>query len=175
MQVNSPLTTYDYEFFFRMGRIGMMGHSNAAGRISDTAAQDTSDPTGYRARSKARKVLFRPALDAAVAFAVFCILCLTLATAPTSAGPNVPSINGYQFTVASPIAKAVGEQDVRPVIEIATTSSPANADAVYRRTSEQAAWALLMIGLSLVVALNMALFRHMKAAYTPPRRRNSQD
>lgn len=147
----------------------MLENTKVAGAISADATPETS-----ATRAKARKVLLRPVLDAAMAFAMFCILGLTLATAPTSASPNIPSINGYQFTVASPVAKAIGEQDVRPVIEIATTSSPNNPDAVYRRTSTQAAWALLMIGLSMVVALNMALFRHMRAAYAPPRRRNSQ-
>ena len=58
------------------------------------------------------------------------------------------------------------------MIEIATTSSTNNADAVFHRTSAQAAWALLMIALSIVVALNLALFRHMRQAYTPARRRN---
>lgn len=134
------------------------------------SASDVSSP-----RAKARKVLLRPFIDAAMVFAALCFLGLTLGTAPTSASPNLPGINGYQLTVTSPVSKAIGTQDSRPVIEIATTSSPNNPDAVFHRTSAQAAWALLMIALSIVAALNLALFRHMRAAYTPPRRRNPQN
>ena len=64
--------------------------------------------------------------------------------------------------------KAVGEADVQPVVEIATTSSPANPDAVYRRTSAQAAWTLLMIGLSITAALNFALLRHLQGFMPNP-------
>ncbi|MEQ1651348.1 MAG: hypothetical protein ABL897_02560 [Hyphomicrobium sp.] len=128
----------------------------------------------FAGRTKARKALLRPLLDVGLVFSVLCILGLALGTGPSSASPNVPTINGYQLSISRPVSKAIADQDVRTVIEIATTSSPNNPDAVFRRTSAQAAWALLMIGLSVVVALNMALFRHMRQAYTPPKRRNPQ-
>jgi hypothetical protein len=123
-------------------------------------------------RSKVRKLLLRPMLDAATVFAMLSFLGLALGTVPTSASPNIPSINGYQVSPSPTVMKALGAEDVRPVVEIATTSSPNSPDAVYRRTSEQAAWGLLMIALSLVAALNLALFRHMRQAYASPRRRN---
>lgn len=122
-------------------------------------------------RPKARSALIRPILDAAGTFAVLCFVCLSLGAAPSSASPNVTSFNTLQLVPSPDAIKALGQSDVRPVIEIATTSSPDNADAVYRRTSFQAAWVLLMLGLSLVAALNMALFRHMRNAYASPRRR----
>ncbi len=132
----------------------------------------TTETTG--GRQKARKVLLRPVLDAAVVFIALCMIGLTLGTAPSSASPNVPAVTGYQVTLSPSVVKALADQDVRPVIEIATTSSTKNADAVFHRTSAQAAWALLMIALSIVVALNLALFRHMRQAYTPARRRTPQ-
>ena len=130
--------------------------------------------TDHAGRAKVRRLFLRPMLDAAIVFSVLCFLGLTLGTVPTSASPNVPSINGYQISPSPAVVKALGADDVRPIIEIATTSSPNSPDAVYRRTSAQAAWALLMIALSVVAALNLALFRHMRQAYTPPKRRNPQ-
>lgn len=123
------------------------------------------------ARVQTRSMFLRPMVDAAIAFAVLCIVGLTYTTAPTSAGPTTHGISALQATFPSAVVKAIGDQDVRPVVEIATTSSPANDDAAYRRTSVQTAWALLMIALSIVAALNLALFRHMRQAYKTPRRR----
>jgi hypothetical protein len=122
-------------------------------------------------RSKARYALIRPILDAAGAFLVLCLICLSFGAAPSSASPNVTSFTTLQLAQPPVAMKAVAKPATQPVIEIATTSSPANADAVYRRTSFQAAWGLLMIGLSLVVALNMALYRHLRQAYAVPQRR----
>lgn len=141
-------------------------------KIQISGIQDNSESVS---RTRARSALIRPILDAAGTFAVLCLLCLSLGSflgaAPSSASPNVTGFNTLQLAPSPDAIKAIGQSDVRPVIEIATTSSPANADAVYRRTSFQAAWVLLMLGLSLVAALNMALFRHMRNAYASPRRR----
>jgi hypothetical protein len=125
-------------------------------------------------RFKARFLLLRPLIDAAAIFAVLCMIGLTLGTAPTSASPNMPGTALYQSQPPLAAIKAIGEQNDQPVIEIATTSSPASPDAVYRRTSVQAAWGLLMLALSVVAALNLALYRHFRHAYADPRRRNSK-
>lgn len=122
-------------------------------------------------RSKARYTLIRPVLDTAGAFLFLCLICLSFGAAPSSASPNVATFTTLQLAQPPVAMKAVASSASQPVIEIATTSSPANADAVYRRTSFQAAWGLLMIGLSLVVALNMALYRHLRQAYAVPQRR----
>jgi hypothetical protein len=129
--------------------------------------------TGY-IRSKARTTLVRPALDAAGAFLFLCLICLSFGAAPSSASPTFSSFNTLQMAPPPSAMKAVGKADLQPVIEIATTSSPANADAVYRRTSFQAAWGLLLIGLSAAAALNMALLRHLRRAYAVPRRREKE-
>lgn len=152
----------------------MLGLTKIAGTFFKTSNASEAAITSIAPRTKARSVLLRPILDAAVALVVLCMLGMTLNTAPSSASPNVPNAFGYQVSVSSMVMKAVGAEDVRPVVEIATTSSPNSPEAVYGRTSAQAAWALLMIALSVVVSLNLALFRHMRQAYTPPRRRNPQ-
>jgi hypothetical protein len=124
-------------------------------------------------RAKLRYKLVRPALDALAAFAVFGIAALTLNCAPSSASPNTfvtPSLQKSAFQTVNP---ALAEAGVRPLVEIATTSSPNNPDAVYRRTSAQAAWSLLAIAFSLAVALNLAVFRHLRQAYAHPRRQSA--
>jgi hypothetical protein len=57
--------------------------------------------------------------------------------------------------------------DVPAMVEIATTSSSQAPDAVYRRTSATAAWLLLSLAFSLLIAFNMAILRHMRRAYAP--------
>lgn len=133
------------------------------------SAIDSSE-TVTTPRAKVRYVLVRPAIDALAAFAVFVIAALTLNCAPSSASPNsfvTPALQKSAFQAVNP---ALAEAGVLPLVEIATTSSPNNPDAVYRRTSEQAAWSLLAIAFSLAVALNLAVFRHLRQAYAHPRR-----
>ena len=136
---------------------------------TDNSANSDQNSQSTTIRTKTRNTLIRPALDAIGVFAILCILCLSIGTAPSSASPNAPRTSTFQSTAAPMTMKAVGEADVQPVVEIATTSSPANPDAVYRRTSAQAAWTLLMIGLSITAALNLALLRHLRGAYAQPR------
>ena len=139
-----------------------------------TGRKNIAENAAASERVKTRTMFLRPVLDAAATFAVLCILGLTLGTAPTSASPNIPGAASYQAALSPAAVKAIGELNERPVVEIATTSSAASPDAVYRRTSVQAAWGLLMLALSVVAALNMALFRHLRQAYADPRRRNSK-
>lgn len=155
----------------------MLGLSKVAEAFSTlrAARQGAGGQSHAPSRIKARQVLLRPVLDASMVFAALCLIGLTFGTAPSSASPNVPPSHSYQMTVSPMVLKALSEGDVQPVIEIATTNSPDSPDAVFRRTSAQAAWALLMIALSVVVALNLAMFRHMRQAYAPVRRRPTQD
>lgn len=112
---------------------------------------------------KARKrwLRLRPAIDAAAALGLFMLISLTVASAPTSANPQIPA-HATQFSLTMP-AVATGA-DTPPVVEIATTN-PQAADAVFRRTSSTAAWALLSLGFSIMIAFNMAVLRHTRRAY----------
>jgi hypothetical protein len=139
--------------------------------IDDKSIAKSKDIFEDSNRTKARYTIFRPVLDAAGAFLALCLICLSLGAAPSSASPNVANFTTLQLAQPPAAMKAVGRSDVLPVIEIATTSSPANADAVYRRTSFLAAWGLLLIGFSVAAALNMAMFRHLRRAYADPRQR----
>lgn len=126
-------------------------------------------------QEKARNILIRPVIDALAAFALLCVMGLAIGIGPSSAGPQIPNPSLSYAMSATPLAKKAiaSAGDRATAIEIATTSSAYNADAVYGRTSIQAAWVLLMLSLSAIIALNMALYRHMRTAYTPRRRRNS--
>lgn len=124
---------------------------------------------------KARSFLFRPIIDAAAAFAVLCVLGMAIGIGPTAASPHFPTPHSsYALSGTPAVQKAIASAGDRPdAVEIATTSSPNSPNAVYGRTSIQAAWILLMLSVSGIVALNMALYRHMRTAYSPRRRRNS--
>lgn len=137
-------------------------------RKSEDAAQQESRNPGYR-------FFMRPILDAVGTFLILCLISLAFGAGPSSASPNVPSAPTFPAAQTLAAMKAVADADVRPVVEIATTSSSANADAVYHRTSAQAAWALILLGLSAAAALNMALLRHLRQAYATPQRRQSQN
>ncbi len=104
----------------------------------------------------------RPAIDAAVALVLFMIVSMALTCAPSSANPQNPG------SVAQ-LRSLVAEE--RPIVEIATTSSPEAPDAVYRRTSFSAAWVLLSFAFSILVAFNLAFLRHMRRAYAKDRSR----
>lgn len=115
----------------------------------------------------------RPALDAILALLAFLVVSMTAESAPSAAAPqNVQGLGGAIHvggqTQAIPLIAEAGEP---PIIEIATTSSALAPDAVYRRTSLTAAWLLLSLAFSVVMALNLALFRHMRTAYATPRSR----
>ena len=128
-------------------------------------------------QDKAHSILFRPMIDAAAAFALLCILSLSLGIGPTSASPQMPSPTASYAMTATPVMqKAIASAgDRHAAIEIATTSSANNPNAVYGRTSIQAAWMLLLLSTSAIIALNLALYRHMRSAYTPRRRRNPME
>jgi hypothetical protein len=112
-------------------------------------------------RSRRRWLRLRPAIDAAAALGLFVLISLTIASAPTSANPQIPA-HATQFTMTVPAI--ANSSDTPSVVEIATTN-PQSADAVFRRTSSTAAWALLSLGFSIMIAFNMAVFRHMRRAY----------
>jgi cell division septation protein DedD len=142
--------------------------------VRDIASEsDTLAPAAASKNKRLGKSFIRPILDATGTFAILCLISLSIGAAPSSASPNVSSTVTYQATQSSIATKALGDAETRPVVEIATTSSPANADAVYHRTSVQAAWALLLLGLSIAAALNMALLRHLRQAYATPKRREA--
>lgn len=119
-------------------------------------------------RRVARSALVRPAIDAGLALVVFVLATMTFVSAPTAASPYLAhSAISEQFSARA--APAVGEPGDASIIEIATTASPNSPDAVYRRTSSNAAWVLLSLAFSVLAALNLAFVRHMRQAYVKPR------
>jgi hypothetical protein len=123
--------------------------------------------------SAPRGRLLHPIRDAAAAFVVFGLISSAVTCAPSSASPNPGAFAATHETPSDAAMKAVGDASDQPaVIEIATTSSPANADAVYKRTSAGAAWLLLASAFSMLAALNLAFLRHMRRVYAMPRKRD---
>lgn len=125
-----------------------------------------------RGRRSITRMLMRPAADALATWVVFAVITMSVACGPLWAKPNLTNIAQVQSAAAAPIAlKAAGDSNPAPLIEIATTQSANSPNAVYRRTSAGAAWLLLSAAVSLLVALNLALFRHLRHAYAGPARR----
>lgn len=108
-----------------------------------------------------------PVFHVAVGFALLCLIGLTAGTGPSSAGPTP---RGYEITVNSIAVKAVAEDRTHPVVEIATTE-PHSPDAVFRRTSAETAWVLLSLAIGVLAVFNLALYRHMRFAYSRQRLR----
>jgi len=108
--------------------------------------------------------LWRPLIDAVAAGAVFALVT-TLLVAPVKAGPYPAAFAGLDYATRPAVTKALAEPGPRPVVEIATASTP--GDAVYRGTSTTAAWGLLGVAFSLLAALDLAVLRHVKRVYAP--------
>jgi hypothetical protein len=130
-----------------------------------------NEPT-RKARKKNRRRILRPLMDAVVAGFVFTLVTTSFMCAHARAGTSPAAFAGIQHAAKPAAMKAVAEPAPLPIIAIATASSP--ADAIYRRTSANAAWGLLGVAFSLMAALNLAVLRHLKRAYATPVRRYPQ-
>jgi len=138
------------------------------------AASEIADrhlPTRAR-RQKRRRRLIRPFLDAAGAALLFVMLTGVGASAPVKACAFSGAFSAMERPLAPHAVKALGEAGPPPIIEIATTSSSRSPDAIFRRTSSTAAWGLLGLSLSLLAALNLSFFRHLRRVYAHPRTRS---
>lgn len=125
-------------------------------------------------RVRARSNVLRPALDAIGALAVFTLVSATVVSHPSAASPRTVGTVMVETANATLIQNAVvAEDDNAPVVQIATTSSSKSSDAVYRRTSTDAAWGLLAVAFSLLAALNLAFFRHLRRVYAVPSHRQT--
>jgi hypothetical protein len=122
---------------------------------------------------KHRHFLLRPLLDASAAGIVFVLLTAVMTSAPVRACPFSVAFSGLDHKAAPFVLRAVAKPEPAPITEIATTSSAWAPNAVFRRTSDTAAWSLLGISFSLLTALNLAFFRHLRRTYAPRAARNS--
>lgn len=146
-----------------------MTGNNTSDRHNGQRTGRTRRPFSSATKTCPPRQFVRPAIDALAAFAIFAIATMTLASDPSSASPG--GLANLHRVVPPLAAAAIAEDRHPPVVEIATTSSPDSADAVYRRTSVDAAWGMLAISFSLLAALNLAFFRHLRCAYAKPRKR----
>ncbi len=113
-------------------------------------------------RNRARQA-WKSARDAAIAFAAFTGMALTVGSSPLHAGPSAGVTTN--FSLESIAHKALAEEVPAPVVQIATVSAADEQSAIYRRTSFAAAWTLLGASFALLAALNLAIVRHLGRAY----------
>lgn len=146
-------------------------------RAANRADQATVFPSSQHiARLRALKVqrLARVILTMVVCTALsFSILTIAEYNGPSYAATNFKPI------VSAPTADASKQPDTavakianRPLVEIATTESADSANALVGRTSIDAAWILLGIGLSAILALNAMLIDHLRRRYARSTRRH---
>src|SRR5262249_49341525 len=116
-------------------------------------------------RPKYRRFVLRPILDALAAAIVFVLLTAVTTSAPVRACPFSANFSSLDRASKPAVLNAVGSPGPAPIIEIATTGSAWDPNAVFRRTSDTAAKSLLGLSFSLLMALNLGLFRHLRRAY----------
>lgn len=125
-----------------------------------------------RRKPRRRSRLIRPMFDAAVAASVFLALTvITTTSEKVHAHPISAAVNGIDHLPTSLGANAVTSSKPASVFQISTASDQ-KADAVFRRTGKTAAWALLGLSLSFLVALDLFFFRHLRRVYTSRNRQS---
>ena len=139
--------------------------------MTSASVQSSVDtrPRPLFTNAKYRRFVFRRMLDAAV-WLIFGLTTVLATSAAVLAQIHPAAFAGPKFSVKRPAIIAVGQADPIPLVEIATTSSFTNPDAVFRRTSANAAWGLLGVALSILAVLNLAIFSHLRRTYAPKRR-----
>ena len=122
-------------------------------------------------KTQLHRHLLRPALDAAAALMIFAVASLTLACAPSSASPTGPSLTAALSQPATP--NAITAPSGAQTLTFVSGRSADTQSALASHTSRQAAWSILGLGFSLLAALNLAFFRHLRHAYADPRKRQN--
>lgn len=128
-----------------------------------TKSKDIYEARLAAKRLRARRQAWKPVRDAMVAFALFPLLTLAVGSGPLLAGPT--SIASGHLSAPDLVVNAVADSTPAPLVEIATVSAHNTDGAVYRRTSFAAAWMLLGASFALIVALNLAVARHIGRTY----------
>jgi len=126
------------------------------------------DPRAHYRRSKYRRSMVRSALDAIGAALLFAMATAVCTSAPVRACAFSGAFAGLERPNAPQTLKAIADAAPPPIIEIATTTSARDPNAVFRRTSSTAAWSLLGLSFSVLAALNLSFFRHLRRAYARP-------
>lgn len=112
--------------------------------------------------------LLRPAIDVGLALSLFFMASLTLGSPPSSASPG-PSLGSIGLAPAQATANPAQTRLFQP----ANVSTAAiGVDHTAKRFSQQTEWMLLGLAFSLLVAMNLAFFRHLRHAYADPRKRS---
>ena len=115
----------------------------------------------------ARRQLLRSAFDALAAMALFAIASMTIASAPTSASPT----NFGRNVDAPSIVVAANITPTGSLLVQASKAPVAISGASQPMTGQHTAWALLGMAFSLLAAMNLAFFRHLRQSYISPRKR----
>ena len=113
--------------------------------------------------------LLRPAIDVGLALSLFFMASLTLGSPPSLASPGL-SLGSIRIAPA----QATDNPGQTRLFQPASVSTAVmGVDHPAKRFSQQTEWMLLGLAFSLLVAMNLAFFRHLRHAYADPRKRSS--
>ncbi|MFN0219629.1 MAG: hypothetical protein ACKVP4_12545 [Hyphomicrobium sp.] len=125
-------------------------------------------------RPKLRRRFLKTLRDAFLAASAFTLISGPMVCGPSIAGPHGPTVATAAVPPAPLTNRALAVDEPAALVQVATASSATSPDTVYKRTSAQAAWLLLTLAFSLITALNLATFRHLRRAYARPVRRGDR-
>jgi hypothetical protein len=118
------------------------------------------------ARPRLGRYLLRSAADAAAAGVFFVIASMTLASAPSSANPGAGTGDYGHMLISQ--GTATGAQIVS---QKSFAAGGVQLEVKTQVSNRQVKWAILSVAFSLLAALNLAFFRHLRRVYANPRKR----
>ena len=140
--------------------------------MSDSVrVEENVPPRASCVRPRYRRLVLRPIIDALAAWLVFGVVSAFVTCAPLTAATSPVAFSGLEHAVVSTTIQAADASAPAPVVQIATARAGAFSDAVFRRTSHATAWILLGLAFSLLAAINLMFFRHLRRAYATPMKR----
>jgi hypothetical protein len=120
-----------------------------------------------RSRTTGARLTLIAVASTALAFATLAAMTSNDTSAANASSSPVASAHD----IAPKPAHVAAPNYVRPLVEIATTASTHDSKALFGRTSRDAGWVLLGLGLSVLISLNWLLVAHLDRAYARPARR----
>jgi hypothetical protein len=130
--------------------------------------RQTSGLTGGRRARRRHGFWHLSMASISASIAAFAILALSTTSAPTLANGGLRHVAAAHQLAPRPGHLAVARDEKRPLVEIATTRSATSSNALFGRTSVDAAWVLLGFGLALILSINIFMIGHLRRTYARP-------
>ncbi len=134
--------------------------------VSDNGVAGTTDALSAPRQRSFLRALVRPALDAVAVFTL-CTLVTAFACGPLSAHTNPAAFAGLEDAAAPLAASAIAEAPL-PAPDTAALAEVAGTNPGYHQPTGWSVSFLLIAIISMLAALNLAFFRHLRRVYAVP-------